>query len=89
MSSNLTLPIALIIFFFFSYLKSSAIIVLPSLLIALELDFVKIISEFLGKHYFNTFELKDPILRLSILLDPKEKCLERLLSLKKNESLIS
>ena len=33
----------------------------------------KIISEFLGKNYFNTFELKDPILRLSILLDPKEK----------------
>lgn len=45
----------------------------------------KIISEFLGKHYFNTFELKDPILRLSILLDPKEKYLERVLSLKKNE----
>ena len=45
----------------------------------------KIISEFLGKHYFNTFEFKDPILRLSILLDPKEKYLERVLSLKKNE----
>ena len=27
----------------------------------------KIISEFLGKHYFNTFELKDPILRLSLI----------------------
>ena len=39
----------------------------------------KIISEFLGKHYFNTFELKDPILRLSILLDPKEKYSERVI----------
>ena len=45
----------------------------------------KIISEFLGKHYFNTFELKNPILRLSILLDSKEQYLERVLSLKKNE----
>ena len=39
----------------------------------------------MGKNYFNSFELRDPILRLSILLDPKEKCFERVLSLKKNE----
>ena len=39
----------------------------------------------MGKNYFNYFELKDPILRLSILLDPKENALERVLSLKKNE----
>ena len=44
------------------------------------IDLEKIISEFLGKNYFNTFELKDPILNLSILLDPKEKYLERVLS---------
>ena len=43
------------------------------------------ISEFLDYDHFKTFKLKDPILRLSILLDPQEKPLQKVLSLKKNE----
>ncbi|MFL2801276.1 MAG: CCA tRNA nucleotidyltransferase [Paracoccaceae bacterium] len=45
----------------------------------LDLNFIK-------TNYFNTVEIKDPIMRLSILLQNKEKSLQEIFCLKKNEN---